>query len=101
MAFEWDENKRAKNIAKHDLDFVDAWQVFNAPMIIDVDDREEYGETRFVGIGFLKNFFVAIIFTEPDERTIRIISLRKALKYEREQLDEHITNELGETRGDD
>jgi len=80
VSFEWDENKRAENIGKHDLDFVDAWQIFDAPMLVDVDDREDYRETRCFGIGFLKNFVVAIVFTEPDEQTIRIISLRRALK---------------------
>lgn len=97
MGFEWDENKRAENIGKHELDFADAWQIFDAPMLVDIDNREDYGETRFFGIGFLKNFVVTIVFAEPDEQTIRIISLRRALKYEREQLEEYIANELGKT----
>ena len=97
MEFEWDENKRAENIGKHDLDFVDAWQIFDAPVLVEIDNREDYGETRYFGIGFLRNIIVAIVFTEPDEETIRVISLRKALKYEREQLEEYIANELGET----
>lgn len=97
MGFEWDENKRAENIGKHDLDFVDAWRIFDALMLVDIDNREDYGETRYFGIGFLKNLVVAIVFTEPDEQTIRIISLRRALKYEREQLEEYVANQLGET----
>lgn len=97
MNFEWDEDKRVLNIKKHQLDFADAWQIFDAPMIIDIDNREDYGETRSFGIGFLKNFVVAVIFTEPDEETIRIIFLRKALKYEREQFEKYISDELGET----
>ncbi len=95
MGFEWNENKRAENIDKHDLDFADAWQIFDAPMLVDIDTREDYGETRFFGIGFLRNIIVTIVFTEPDEETIRVISLRKALKYEREQLEKYIANELG------
>ena len=97
MGFEWDDDKRAENINKHDLDFADAWQIFDAPVLVDIDNREDYGETRFVGIGFLKNIVVVIVFTEPNEETIRVISLRKALKHEREQFEEHITNKLGET----
>ena len=97
MSFEWDENKRAENISKHDLDFADAWQIFDAPMLVDFDNREDYGEMRFFGVGFLRNIIVAIVFTEPDEEIIRVISLRKALKYEREQLEEYIANKLGET----
>ena len=92
MGFEWDENKRAENIGKHDLDFVDAWRIFDTPMLVDIDNREDYGETRYFGIGFLKNLVVAIVLTEPDEQTIRIISLRRALKYEREQLEEYVAN---------
>ena len=101
MSFEWDENKRAENVGKHELDFADAWQIFDAPMLVDIDDREDYGEIRFVGFGFLKNFVVAIVFTEPDEQTIRVISLRRALKYEREYFEKYIANELGENGNDD
>jgi hypothetical protein len=101
VQFEWDENKRAENIRKHELDLADAWLIFDAPMVVDIDDRENYGETRFIGFGFLKNFVVVIVFSEPDEETIRVISLRKALKYEREQFEQYIANELGETRSDD
>jgi uncharacterized DUF497 family protein len=97
VRFEWDEKKRAENIGKHELDFADAGQIFDAPMVVNIDNREDYGETRFIGIGFLRNIMVAVVFTEPGAETIRVISLRKALKYEREQLEEFIRNELGET----
>ena len=64
------------------MDFADAWMIFEEPMLVDIDNREDYGEERFVGIGFLKNFAVVIVFAEPKEDTIRVISLRRALKYE-------------------
>ena len=70
-------------------------------MLVDIDDREDYGEIRFVGFGFLKNLIVAIVFTELDEQTIRVISLRRALKHEREYFENYIANELGETGNDD
>jgi hypothetical protein len=96
LHFEWDENKNAENIRKHGLDFNDARLLFDAPMLVDIDNREDYGETRFIGIGFLKNFAVTIVFTQPDETIVCIISLRKALKYEREQFEKYIANRLGE-----
>jgi uncharacterized protein len=65
-------------------------------MIIDIDNREDYGEDRFVGIGFLENFVVVIVFTESNDETIRVISLRRALKYERERFEKAIGNRLGE-----
>jgi uncharacterized DUF497 family protein len=101
VEFEWDEDKNRENIRKHGLDFVDAWQIFDEPMLIEIDNREDYGEERFVGIGFLKNFIVTIVFIEPREDTIRIISLRRAIKYEREKFREEIGNRLGETGSDD
>ncbi len=97
MNFAWDDNKNQDNIGKHELDFADAWQIFEAPMLVDFDNRRDYGEKRFVGLGFLKNFVVVIVFTEPNEETIRIISLRKALKYEREQFESYLLYELGES----
>ena len=97
MDFKWDESKNKTNIDKRDLDFADAWQIFDAPMLVRIDNRKDYGEKRFVGIGFLKNLVVVIVFTKPNEQTIRVISLRKALKYEREQFEEYIANELGKT----
>ena len=96
MNFEWDDNKNDLNIKNHGLDFADAWQIFDEPMIVDIDNREDYGEDRFVGIGFLKNFVVVIVFTESNDETIRIISLRRALKYERERFEEAIGNRLDE-----
>ena len=94
--FEWDDNKNNLNIKNHGLDFADVWQIFDEPMAIDIDDREEYGEERFVGIGFLKNFVVVVVFAEPREDTIRVISLRRALKYERERFEKTIGNRLDE-----
>ena len=70
--------------------------VFEEPMLVDLDNREDYGEERFIGLGFLHNFVVVIIFTETKEDTIRVISLRKALKHERENFEQAIGNQLGE-----
>ncbi|MDQ3635832.1 MAG: BrnT family toxin [Acidobacteriota bacterium] len=97
MNFEWDDDKNEKNIRNHGIDFNDAWQIFDEPMLTEIDNRENYGEERFVGTGFLINFIVVIVFTEPKENTIRIISLRGALKYEREKFRKAITDRLGET----
>jgi uncharacterized protein len=39
---------------------------------------------------------VVIVFAEPDELTIRVISLRKALPYERKIYEQYLQDELGE-----
>ncbi len=65
MKFEWDEEKNKANIRKHGLDFADAWEIFEAPMLTAPDAREDYGEERWISIGLLRNFVVVITYTEP------------------------------------
>ena len=95
MNFEWDEDKNQENIRKHGFDFADAWEIFEAPMRVALDAREDYGEDRWIGIGLLGNRIVVVVFTERGEETIRIISLRKALKHERKRFEEALRDELG------
>jgi len=96
MNFEWDEAKNQSNLTKHGFDFADAFRIFNFPLLVEVDEREDYGEDRVVGMGLLNGRVVVVIFTEPNEATIRIISLCKALSYERRRYEQYLTNRLGE-----
>ena len=95
MNFEWDERKNEINLAKHGFDFNDALQVFDLPMGIELDEREAYGEDRWIGIGLLDGRIVVVIYTEPSKDKIRIISLRKALSHERKEYEQYIKNRLG------
>ena len=92
MQFEWDEQKNLANIHKHHFSFVDAWEIFNAPMLVDLDDGRDYGEDRWIGIGMLQSRVVVVVYTEPDEDTTRIISLRKALNHERQTYEQAFGN---------
>lgn len=92
MRFEWDDQKNLANISKHGLSFADAWEIFQAPMLIDLDDRFDYGEDRWIGIGQVQSRIVVVIYTEPDATTIRIISLRKALSHERRAYEQFLGN---------
>jgi uncharacterized DUF497 family protein len=96
MRFEWDEEKNQANIQKHGLDFADAWEIFTAPMLTALDDREDYGEDRWIGLGMLRSRPVVVVFTERGEDVIRIISLRKALKHERLRYEQTLRDQLGE-----
>lgn len=75
--FTWDESKRQANIVKHGLDFIDAERVFAGPMVLFEDDRTNYGEQRMIGIGLLDYLVVLIVHVE-DDKTIHIISMRRA-----------------------
>lgn len=82
MKFEWNEAKRRTNLRKHGVDFRDCPEVFagRCKTVLDVRD---YGETRYLTTGLLDDVVIVISHTESDE-TIRIISARKAERYERE-----------------
>lgn len=84
LRFTWDEVKRQSNLAQHGLDFTDAERVFCGPTFTFEDERYPYGERRFTTIGMLDLTMVMIAHTERNQ-TIRVISMRKATKYE-EQL---------------
>lgn len=68
MNFEWDEEKNSENISKHGLDFSDAAAIFASPMLIVLDDRADYGEDRWIGIGFLNERVVVVVFTVTGKR---------------------------------
>jgi len=95
MEFEWDEDKNEINIRKHKIDFEDVPEIFNGPMIVNFDDRVDYGEDRLIGIGLLENWIAIVVFVEKDENTIRIVSARKANKDEGKRFQEEIKNRLG------
>ncbi len=88
MDFDWNDNKNQSNIAKHRIDFADVAEMFDGPMLVEPDRREDYGEDRWIGIGLLRNIVAVVIFTEPATDKIRIISARKANKYERSKFEQ-------------
>lgn len=98
MKFDWDEAKNRRNIRKHGFDLADAQALFtgDAPLFVALDPCEEYGEERWIGIGVLEGIVVVVVvFTERDEDSIRIISLRKANSRERKAYEEGIKDRLG------
>ena len=81
MKYEWKENKRLINLAKHGIDFR-AISSFNWDTALEfVDNRTDYGETRINAIGFLRERLIVLTYTMRDGN-IRVISLRKATKTE-------------------
>lgn len=96
MKFEWNEAKNRQNIKKHGIDFSDAWQLFEHPLLVWRDDRFEYDEDRHIGLGMLNNMLVVLAaFVEIDNETIRIISMRKAKKHERVRYEKAVKDRLG------
>ncbi len=46
MQFEWDDAKNLENIRKHQIDSTDVSEMFDSPMLIEEDERFDYGEER-------------------------------------------------------
>jgi uncharacterized protein len=82
--FEWDEAKATENYAKHGVSFELATKVFKDPFAIErLDDREDYGEDRFILIGTAEGTVLTVVYTERNSR-IRLISARQATKREQD-----------------
>lgn len=85
LKFEWDKAKAESNERAHGVSFDLAKTVFKDPFAIErLDDREDYGEERFVVIGRAEgNILLFVACTEREER-IRIISARRVTQYEQD-----------------
>jgi uncharacterized DUF497 family protein len=81
VRFEWDEAKREANLRKHGIDFVGIEELFAGYTVTFEDDRDDYGEQRFITFGVLNGGVVVVAHTERG-RAIRIISARKASRHE-------------------
>ena len=82
MPIEFDEEKRAATVAARNLDMARADEVFAGATLTVEDDRQEYGEYRYITIGFLDGAMVVLVWT-PRGGVYRIISMRKANERER------------------
>ncbi len=83
LNFEWDEEKAKANLAKHRVSFLTAAAMFANEIIERIDDRQDYGETRFIALGMVDAEVFRVVFTWRGEDLIRIISAQKASKDER------------------
>lgn len=82
VRFEWDEIKNQINIHKHGIDFIDAIDVFDHPVLTAMDQREDYGEDRWIALGWIAAIVGVVVYVERSADVIRIISARKATKHE-------------------
>jgi uncharacterized DUF497 family protein len=81
MEITYDSNKSERNITERGLSFERAADFELATAITKIDNRREYGETRYMSIGFLDDRLHVMCFTET-ELGIRVISFRKANQRE-------------------
>jgi uncharacterized DUF497 family protein len=81
MAFQWDERKRLRNIAKHGFDFLQADELFEGPHVV-VPSKRTQPEERFLAIGRVAGRWATVVDTlRAGDR--RLISMRGARDAER------------------
>ncbi len=95
LLFEWDANKARDNIRKHNISFEEAKTVFNDPLLVTFPDEEHsQSEERLISVGVsAKDKMLLVVHTERRETEefllIRIISCRKATRFERKAYEEN------------
>ena len=90
MANSWDEAKRRRTLAERGLDFSDAELVLTGKrQDTRRDNRREYGEPRFITVGFLRDRFVVVVWTPRNEGR-HIISMRYGHAREKARFEKYL-----------
>ena len=89
ILFEWDDQKEQRNIRIHKIDFSTAAHVFSDECRIEkFDGKHSDDEDRYKVIGAINGYLTVIVVSytmRKNEKVIRIISARTALKHERDE----------------
>ncbi|MDQ6968062.1 MAG: BrnT family toxin [Mariprofundaceae bacterium] len=91
--FEWDPVKAACNLKKHGVSFEEAVEIFIDPLQLSILDDANEGEERWVTLGSTKADKLRLVVhtfmvCHDQQITIRIISARRATRYEQKQYKE-------------
>jgi uncharacterized DUF497 family protein len=84
MIFDWDDNKAESNKKKHGVSFAEAATAFSDPNAIEfLDAKNSDKEERWILVGLsARSHVLLVVFVEREEKLIRIVSARKAVKEE-------------------
>ena len=89
MDFEWDEDKRQRNILHHGIDFERAKEIWQGPVLEAPSLQTRHSEERFLAIGESQGRLITVVFTWRGKNR-RIISARVARQDERENYEKKI-----------
>ena len=95
MRFDWDPAKERVNRAKHGLSFEEASTLFvsGQDYLVIFDEAHSTLEERFISIGMIHRGVVVVVWVEPREDVVRIISARLATRRETRLFQRHIAGE--------
>ncbi|MGR3511951.1 MAG: BrnT family toxin [Paracoccaceae bacterium] len=84
MEFSWDESKRREVLEERGVDLLYAALIFESETLTKIDDREDYGEMRFISLGLVDGDPYIVVHTERDDKT-RLITAWKGGRKEYER----------------
>lgn len=89
MGYEWDQEKAASNLEKHEVSFEEAATVFDDPLYIDFYDPDHsIKEHRYLIMGqSTAGRLLIVSYTERDD-VVRLISAREMTASERRAYEE-------------
>ena len=76
MEFEFDPQKSKRNLAKHGIDFTEAQQLWDDPLLLEISARTE-DEPRSIVIGVIDSKHWSAVVTYRTD-SVRIISVRRS-----------------------
>ncbi len=94
----FDADKRAVVLAERGIDMIDAAKVFAGPTATWMDDRFDYGEARWLTVGFLAGRVVLVAWTERGASR-RVISMRYCHAKEVHKLRRRFPEAFGDETG--
>lgn len=87
LEFVWDRRKSEANFALRGFDFPFAALIFSGATVERLDDRRDYGESRFVAVGVVNDVCLTVVYTDRRKAfggiARRIISARLSNRKER------------------
>ena len=95
VEFEWDPAKDNANRRRHGISFHEVTELFSRGVdYLEIfDDEHSQDEDRFIAIGPIPRGVVLVVYTEPSEGVVRIISARRATKAETRLFRQHMGTE--------
>jgi uncharacterized protein len=89
MVVTFDAAKRARTLRERALDFADAEKVLSGRRFTREDERQDYGEKRYITVGLLAGRMVVVVWT-PRGEARHVISMRKANEREKKRYEKNL-----------
>lgn len=89
MRITFDPARRDRTLDARGLDFATAAEVFAQDHLTFPDERQDYGEARFISVGRLAGRMVVLVWT-PRGDARHVISMRKANEREQRRFEDRL-----------